>query len=408
MTTAVLTPFTRSAAQQAGERLWRKRVLPVGDVSYQGRMLHFTKDYLDRIAAAFRSRAYDQVPFQLAGDDNKHTHDVERFGGEVQDMTVGDDGLYVTLATTERGEKVLAENPRLGISARIVEEYDRSDGQFFPAAIQHVLGTLDPRIPGLGGWQAVEASGDAQYTLDLSSFTFAQEEGPGQMPDFTAEQQARLAKLLDIPEDKWQQVVDGLTAPELTDEELAQLAAGGGGSGNGQPGSDDDEELANMIAGMSDADLAALEAEFQRETAGTAQGAGLSYEAAMAIEMANAQSLENSRQLDVITAHLDEERWANEKRRLTSGAGIPPHIADLAMPVLKGAPKVIEMSGGQTVDAAQVMRKVLDEIGRTVSMLDLSGEEGSALDAPDGQSAGAQARDELVGRARQQMFGIVR
>ena len=33
------------------------------------------------------------------------------------------------------------------MSARIVEDYARSDGKFFTAAVQHVLGTLDPRIP---------------------------------------------------------------------------------------------------------------------------------------------------------------------------------------------------------------------------------------------------------------------
>jgi len=56
---------------------WRKRVLPVGQVEYQGRMLQFDKDYLNDLAAAFNSRAYDQVPFQLATDDNKHNNNPE-------------------------------------------------------------------------------------------------------------------------------------------------------------------------------------------------------------------------------------------------------------------------------------------------------------------------------------------
>jgi hypothetical protein len=403
VTTAVLTPFTRSAAQQAGAGLWRKRVLPVGEVEYKGRMLKFTRDYLGKIADAFRARAYDQVPFQLAPDDNKHTNDVERFGGSITDMTVGDDGLYVTVQPTSRGARVLAENPELGVSARIVEEYQRSDGRFFPAAIQHVLGTLDPRIPGLGGWQAVEASSDVTDTLDLSNLSFAQEEGPGQMPDMTAEQQAKLARLLEIPDEQFNQLIAGLT---MTDAELNALTGGNGdGNGNGsQP--DEDDELAAMIAGMSDEELAGLEQQFQAETAGAAQTAGLSYEAAMAIEMANATALEAQRGLGVITTELDNQRWENERRKLL-GKGIPFYIADLAQPLLHGAPKVIEMSSGQSVDAAQVMRRVLDEVGKTAALLDMSDELGSPLDEPEGQAAGATARDELISRAKNAM-GLVR
>ena len=65
------------------------------------------------------------------------------------------------------------------MSARIAEEYQRSDGQFFPGALQHVLATLDPRIPQLGPWQSIEASAayDGDLVIDLSGSTF---EGSGQ------------------------------------------------------------------------------------------------------------------------------------------------------------------------------------------------------------------------------------
>ena len=51
------------------------------------------------------------------------------------------------MAASDEGAKVLRENPKLGVSARIVESYQRADGRHFTAALQHVLGTLDPRIP---------------------------------------------------------------------------------------------------------------------------------------------------------------------------------------------------------------------------------------------------------------------
>ena len=177
MTAAVLTPFTASEAVELGNRMWRKRVLPVGDVEYKGRLLHFTRDYLGQLVAAFQSRAYDQVPFQLADAANTHTNDPERTRGEITGMELGDDGLYITAELTPDGEKVLAANPKLGVSARIVEDYARSDGSRFPAAIQHVLGTLDPRIPGLGAWQAIEAASPVPDTvIDLSGYSFAGDE----------------------------------------------------------------------------------------------------------------------------------------------------------------------------------------------------------------------------------------
>ncbi len=102
------------------------------DIEYQGRQLHFTRPYLEGLASAFRSRAYDQVSFQLADSQNTHTNDPERHRGTIVDMQVADDGLYITLDPTERGERVLTENPYLGVSVRIVESYSRSDGTYFP------------------------------------------------------------------------------------------------------------------------------------------------------------------------------------------------------------------------------------------------------------------------------------
>jgi hypothetical protein len=154
--------------------------LPVGSISYMGRTLKFTRDYLAALVRAFHDGAYDAVPFQLAPGDNSHSNDPERTRGWVTDMSLEDDGLWITAEVTSRGEAVLRDNPALGVSARIIEQYARSGGQFYPAAIQHVLGTLDPRIPGLGPWQAVEMSnaGGGAIIIDLSGSAFPGEDGP--------------------------------------------------------------------------------------------------------------------------------------------------------------------------------------------------------------------------------------
>jgi hypothetical protein len=388
VTTAVLTPFTGTRAVELSSRIWRKRVLPVGDIDYKGRTLHFTRDYLAGLAQAFKERAYDQVPFQLAGSDNSHTNDVERFGGEVTDFEVADDGLYIKLAATERGEKVLKENPNLGVSARIVEDYARADGKHFTAAVQHVLGTLDPRIPGLGGWQAVEASNDAETVLDLSTFSFTGEEMTVSGDQFTAEERGQLAKLLQIPEDK----IDALVALAGTDlgvltgdEELS------------------DEELAQLIADMPANELAQLEAEFESEVA--AMAPGLSNQAAMAIEMANVRADENERQLSVITAELDAQRYEAERAKLVRDSGVPPFLVELARPLLEGTGHTVDLSNGKAVDAGQIMRKVLTEFAKAAKLMDMSIEMGSAMDEPDQHGVAAQERDEVVSRARAQMFG---
>jgi len=408
VTAAILTPFTGSRASQAGTRWWKK-LLPVGEINYRGRVLKFDPGYLAGLVQSFRDKAYDQVPFQLAGDENKHTNDVERFGGKIADMELRPDGLYVGVEPTERGSRVLADNPACGVSARIVEQYDRSDGKFFPRAIQHVLATLDPRIPGMGGWEAVAASNDAEITFDLSAeqFTTTKETG---MPDLTDEQADKLAKLLKLDPDKITALVEGL--PNLSQADIDGLNGDDSGeddSGEGAP-EDGAQAIADAIDGMSDEELAALEAELEAEDAEAEPepepaGAGLSSEAALALELAQATGDENARQLAVITGQLDHERWLNERQKLVGG-GTPPYIADLAAPLLEGAGHVVDLAGGKSVDAGQVMRKVLSEYQKLGQQLGLGVELGTEMDEPEQRGQAATERDEVVTRAKAQLFGI--
>lgn len=409
MTALVLTPFTGGQAVELGNRTWLKKVLPVGEVAYKGRTLQFTRDYLGRLVEAFRARAYDQVPFQLADHANLHTNDPERTGGWVTDMELRDDGLYVTAEVNPKGEAVLTANPELGISARIVEDYDRSDGQFFPAAIQHVLGTLDPRIPGLGGWQAIEASSPVPDTvIDLSASSFAGE-APAAYPDappsgrtgtgmnLNAAQQARLEQLLSLPDDQFAALTGGPGAP-------------GDDLGAGPAYEDDlsDADLDDLIAAAEALDSAGLldEGEGPGFTpnympAGEPVAAGLSHEAQFAIDLANARAEENARELAVVTARLREEDYQAERRRLAD-LGVPGYITDLAKPLLQGAGHSVELANGRTVDAGAIMRRVLSEYAAQARLLDLGAELGSPMDEPEDEAAEAQAgsREELVSRIK--------
>ena len=384
MPAAVLTPFAR-APWKAGRLpdTWRKQILPVGEVAYKGRMLKFTPEYLRGLAAAYADGAYPQVPFQLADAANSHTNDPERYRGEVVGVDVEPDGLYMTVKTTPKGSKTLAENPRLGVSARIVEGYDRSDGKFYPQAVQHVLGTLDPRIPNLGAWEAVEMSGGPDFVLDLSNLDFAEEEG-GIMPDLTADQQGRLARLLELDPDKVEAAIAGL---EGDDDDVDAT----------------DEELARMVESMTDDEFAALAAEYEilpPQPQPALAGAGLANDAYPAeLELTNYRIAETERQMAVVQAELDRSHYVNEKRQLMN-LGVPGYICDLAQPLLEGAGHVVELSNGSGLDAGRLMRTVLTEFGRAASMLDLTAEMGSAMDEPDTGETAATARQDFVANYR--------
>ena len=431
MTAAVLTPFTTADAVELGNRLWRKKVLPVGDVEYKGRLLHFTKDYLGQLAAAFTNRAYDQVPFQLADAANTHTNDPERTRGEIRGMHLEDDGLYITAELTEDGERVLTANPKLGVSARIVEDYARSDGQHFPAAIQHVLGTLDPRIPGLGAWQAIEAASPApDEVIDLSASQFAGGDGaehaappePSQsmpasaaqessgrtddaMPELdglTDEQKARLAQLLELPDDQLDALADGGLV--LTPDELLALTGSADGPSDDE---DDEDDVAAEISAMTDEEFAAMQAAFEAEQHQEEPvAAGMSAEAQFSIDLAVARQEETARELAVITARMREGDYQAEKRKLAD-LGVPPFITELARPLLEGNGRVVEMANGATADAGQIMRKVLTEYAQQAKLLDLDVELGSPMDEPEdaGREQRDASREDIVSRYKQ-MTGL--
>ena len=201
---------------------WRKKLLPIGEIQYQGRTLKFTRNYLAGLVRAWQDGAYDQVPPQFADASNAHTNDPERTRGRITSMALGDDGLYVTAELTDRGQRTLAENPYLGVSARIVEQYQRADGKFYPAAIQHVLAMLDPRIPGLGAWEPVQLSNESNVVIDLSSLSFGGQPAPLTASDLDNLTDAELNDLIDVLGEEYDaDYGDG--DGELTDDELEAL-----------------------------------------------------------------------------------------------------------------------------------------------------------------------------------------
>jgi hypothetical protein len=317
-TATLLTPASYGPAIELGNRTWSKKILPVGSIDYQGRQIHFIRDYLRGLVEAWRDQAYDQVPLQFADSDNRHSNDPERTRGWITDMQLADDGLYVTAQVTPRGEQVLRDNPYLGVSARIVEQYARSDGRFYPAAIQHVLATLDPRITGLGAWSPVEMSNSGGLIIDLSGASWAGEPGP-----FDGLSGAELEDLMDA-------------ISESDDDEAA------------------DDELAAWVDSLSDAELAALEAEALADQAALADGYGGAddgpfsefsdaFEDSYAAQQARQQAREAAALEDMmLPVRTDEDRLARALSRISAGIYTDPAAAQGA--ALANESRAIELA----------------------------------------------------------------
>ena len=402
----------RPGGRQAGRKnLWRKQLLPLAKITYEGRVIDFTKDYLSSLVTAFNDRAYDQVPFQLADAENTHTEAPERYRGEIAALEMTDDGLDVIVAVTDDGAQVLRDNPRLGVSARITEDYPRADGKFYSRALKHVLGTLDPRLTGMRPWQAIDATADEGQVIDLTALEYATQTGtadavpavttePETAPEtketgmaLTADQEARLGKLLDLPAEQF----DALLAPP---EKPAE----------GDTGTEDeqltDDELAALVASLDD-DLAPggegapAGTEPEKETA----GASLTAEAQAQIDLANARADETSMALKRVTSQLATTAYESERDLFARTYGIPPRITDLARGLLEGEGRVVELANGKRADAGAIVREVLKEVGKTVKMLDLTAELGSPLDG--GAEAAAAAEADAV-TARKDLVSAVR
>jgi hypothetical protein len=362
VTGALLTPLTHDLATRVGPRLFRKQLLPLGSLTYEGRRLDFTTDYLASLAASFRDRAYDSVKFLLAGDDNRHTLDPERMRGTLRGLQVTPEGLDGILELSDDAAALVDEHPDLGVSVRIVEGLEKADGRKFPAAINHVLGTLDPKVTGMRPWQAVDLSNDTTPTVDLTGATFTTQKEP-LMPDTAEALREQIAGLGDDERAALLASLAELTAT-VTDPAAATSTTTAATTTVTEPKLNaaeplTDEQLAAAVAKLLEEEPAAT------ELAGA--GAALSTEAQAAIDLANAAREEDRKALDEVRTDLAASHWREEKQRLLQ-AGVPKVVLDLAEPVLSLPAGVIDLSNSTGPDPIDALRKVVDACKGTVDL----------------------------------------
>lgn len=407
MTTTIIGPVDLSAATKTGPRVFRKQILRKGTIHYPvkgggKRRIDFDDKYIADLAASFKAGAYDNVPFILADEHNRHTMAPERWRGWVKGVEVTPDGLDAVIELApDAAELVEATGGKLGVSPRI-RPVEHVDGRRFDLAINHVLGTLDQRQQGpalrLRDWQAVDLSTDPTETvLDLSSATY--EEGItmphiidlSQLDDDQAEALMSFAAANDI--DLADAEVN-VPAVDEDDDEGAEGEPTDEGEDEGEDGAED-ESRADPAQTISDEELDAM---IEAELAAQGVDVSLSDEDGHdeTVDLARGQA--GDAQDRAVAALSEAARLRFEvAARDYRDAGVPPHLLDLAAPILslsEDEADQLDLSSpatGEPVDVRGIVTAMLDAVKGTI---DLARENGYSHESEDD----AKTQDETTSR----------
>lgn len=407
--TVYLTPTDSGDAIELSSTTFRKKILPKGKIIYGDREIVFDDEYLKDLAASYTDGAYDQVPYMLADDKNRHTMDPERFRGECKSVEVAEDGLYGTFELSGDAAELVRANPKLGVSARIVEGYQRSDGKTYKRALQHVLGTLDPRIPGMGAWEEVELSNGESYTsddvIDLSNSDY-EEEGtvPEEKKDAKAEvpvsEEAAFAAVREMYEAAGETISDeeirAILAEPFTDEELAQAQAE---LSLETENTDEVDEAKDAKAEKETPEKEEPKAE-AKEPEKELAGVALSNEV-LTDAPTDTKEIDLANQVAALQKSVADEKFAKERAAWIRD-GVPPAMIDLARDVLT-APQgsVIDLSNGvetRKVDAGDVMRKLLTQCA---GYIELAKDKGHTLSLSNEDNDETAKRDATISAWRE-------
>lgn len=410
--TTILAPIDLSAPKQVGPRVFRKQILRKAVIGYPDgkggrRKIAFDDEFIADLANAYNAGAYDNVPFILADASNAHTMAPERFRGWVKGVEVTPDGLDAIIElSADAAELIERTGGKLGVSPRI-KPVEHVDGRRFPKAINHVLGTLDPRQQGeelrLRDWEPIDLSHPTDDVLDLSGARYQEGSTMPKMIDLSAlsdEQRAGLetwaaAQDIDLSELEAEQEPDG---GDKGDEGTQPLEPGPGGAeapgeGDDQPGNPDEDgtgdgegddgegEGATSLDAITDEELDAL-IDAELEALGEA-GVSLSAEDDGTDPLGEVDLAAGLVGVTGDEAKADRTEAARLRFQIAArdyrDAGVPPHLIDLAEPILSlsdDEAEQIDLSSpatGEPIDVRGIVRDMLDAVKGTI---DLSREDG--------------------------------
>jgi hypothetical protein len=245
---------------------------------------------------------------------------------------------------------LVRKNKKLGVSARIIEGYTReADGKSFGRVVQHVLGTLDPRVTGMGAWQEV---------------ALAEEYEDDDIIDVTQEEVQTLSDTSTSAGAGGQTTSTSSTADDTTKSD------GGGVTTTSTTfetpkGTSHNPEPVMTLDDMNFDDVS--DEELEEAASALSHGPNDDKAISLAAESVNMQRIQ------ALEVELAQQRFVNESRRYID-EGVPPALIELARPILSlpMAP-VIDLSNGDHVDVGQVIRSLLEE---TRGFIELGHEKG--------------------------------
>lgn len=227
-------PFTFDKVDLANDsRIFWKRLLPLdGELNYKGTQIKFTKDMLNKMVNAFKDKAYPQVAFQFANDNNEHPSEEpkhmspEKYRGQITGLKVTKDGLVGRFDLTEEGAKLVRDNKNLGVSVSYRQDYrpdDRPDKKY-PYALRHVVGTIDPKVTGLGTWSQVELSNaeENEEVEDLTGGSITTDSKPNtdDKNDKTGNDET-----VSVKKSEWDAVISYVKSMQEAEQDLGDLMA---------------------------------------------------------------------------------------------------------------------------------------------------------------------------------------
>ena len=375
MTTAILTPFDFSAPVKAGRRRFWKQILPVTEIDYNGQKVAFDRSFHKDLELSFKEGAYDQVPLVFADSENRHNEDPRNFAGELVAVeNRGAQGTWGLIEADSEGARAIKKNPRLGVSARILQDVKKADGRTFPRAIRHVLLTMNPRVTGMGPWQAVDLSDDEDADIKVVDLTAEHYTEGTEMArkavKRTAEGKIDLSALSD---EEFQALLD-LATENLDNED---------------PEEDDEEEIDPDEVEDTTTTPPTKKKKSKTKITVEKESEGDDEEDPEDPEEDPATDLSDSERVARTATHatvrsmqidLAEEKWQGVRKDYLR-AGVPPFLLDLAEPVLKQPEAVtLDLSEGESVDASATIRKMLDGVK---GIIDLGPEVGHMVDLSD-------------------------
>jgi hypothetical protein len=342
------SPTVRVKDKASGRVLHKKQILPEGEYDYKGTKLDLNADVLKGYVKSFQERAFDEVPFQLGGSESEHNNDPLRRAGTLVHMEhIPGKGLngYFDFSADPQMAAYVEKYPRFGVSARIEPAQKRADGKTFGPAIQHVLGTLVPRINDMASWEKVELSQVANTedeVVDLST------------------------ELIDLDAPP---VIDFINDRPIKEGEGVPLSA--------------EEEAAFR---QYQADQILIDSLVNDPTLLSGVQTVVNPPAPPVTQTGPLVDTEARAQVRALQVDLARSRWETQAQALAA-AGVPPAAIELAAPIMEEPEdRAIELSSGaRTTDKARTLA-LLEAMKGTIDLGPEQGHQASLFGTPEDQN----------------------